>query len=86
MAGRTPPKLGQRPFTFDFTPLRKRRRYDDITQVELARAAGVHVATIHRLEHNLLTNPSLPIVVSIARLLGVPMYELFTVVEAPPEA
>jgi transcriptional regulator with XRE-family HTH domain len=78
MAGRTPPNP-VRPFGLDFTPLRRARRADEITQAELARAVGIDPATLWRLERNHIANPSLKQLVAIARALGVPMYELFTV-------
>lgn len=80
MAGRTAPKP-VRPFDLDFAPLRRLRRGDEITQVDLARAAGIYPTTLWRLENNKYVNPSLKQLVSIARALGVPMYELFTVID-----
>lgn len=59
------------------------RKYHEISQKDLARSAGVHWATIHRLENNRLVNPSLPALLSIARSLGVPMYDLFIVTDRP---
>jgi DNA-binding XRE family transcriptional regulator len=80
MAGRTPPEP-RRPFALDFAPLRKMRKYHEISQQELARAAGVHWTTILRLENNATANPSLLPVLAIARSLGVPIYDLFTVTD-----
>jgi transcriptional regulator with XRE-family HTH domain len=80
MAGRTAPKP-VRAFNLDFAPLRQLRRRDEISQVDLARAAGIHYATLWRLENNRYKNPSLKQLVSLARALGVPMYSLFTVID-----
>lgn len=81
MAGRTAPEP-TRPFTLDFTPLKRLRGYHLLSREQLARAAGVHPITIWRLESGRLKNPSLPQVVAVARALSVPMHELFTVTES----
>jgi DNA-binding XRE family transcriptional regulator len=74
-----------RPFQLDFAPLRQRRRLLEITSEDLARAVGVHYTTIYRLEHNKHRAPSVPLLVAVARALGVPMHQLFSVREGPRE-
>jgi transcriptional regulator with XRE-family HTH domain len=68
----------KRPFTLDFTPLRQRRRFLEISQRKLAESAGVHPITLWRTEQN-KTAPSIEQLVSMARSLGVPMHTLFNV-------
>ena len=82
MAGRTAPEP-IRPFTLDFTPLRKLRRYHELTQGQVARSAGLHWTTVLRIERGKGPNPSANAVVAIARALGVPMHDLFDVVDDP---
>lgn len=65
-------------FRLDFTPMRQRRRHLDMTQTQLAKAAGVHWMTIHRTERN-RTEPSLTQMVAISRALGVPLSTLVLV-------
>lgn len=64
----------------DFSRLRSRRRKLEVTQTELAQAVGCHRVTIHRIERNQM-NPTIELLVSIARALGTPMYDLFDVVD-----
>lgn len=52
----------------------------NITQVDLAAAVGVHEMTIWRLEKN-RHRPTLDLLVAIARALGSPIYQLWTVVD-----
>lgn len=80
MAGRTAPEP-TRPFSLDFTPLRRKRGHALLTREQLARAAGVDATTIWRLETNRLKNPSLTPVVALGRALGTPWPELFIVRE-----
>lgn len=89
MAGRTPPEP-TRPFVLDFTPTRRLRRYRDLSQDQLAQAAGLHWTTVHRIENNKgeaggSGNPSAMAVVALARAFGVPMHELFNVIDDPAE-
>jgi|GEM_PF-2408648 len=62
-------------FRLDFDPMRKRRRQLDMTQRQLADAAGVHWMTIHRTERN-RSEPSYSQMVAIARALGTPVSHL----------
>ncbi len=80
MAGRTAPEPIP-PFDMDFTPLRRLRSYRLLTRAQLARAAGVHPITVWRIETN-RGDPSGKAIVAIARALGVPMHDLFTVIDA----
>lgn len=81
--GKTPPKP-VRPFSLDFSPLRKLRRYHELSGDDLARSVGVHRITLYRVERG-LTTPSVTQVVAMARALGVPMHQLFTVIEGEPQ-
>ena len=84
MAGRTAPEP-TRPFSLDFTPLKRIRGYHLLTREQLARAAGVDKVTIWRLENNRhKASPSMMQVVAIARALGTPVHELYTVIEPDP--
>ena len=80
MAGRTPPEP-IRPFTLDFSPMRKLRRYHELSQGQLARSAGLHWITVYRFENGKTPNPSGLAIVALARALGVPMHDLFNVVD-----
>jgi transcriptional regulator with XRE-family HTH domain len=80
MAAPTPPNP-VRPFDLDFTPLRKIRREVDLSQAQLARAAGINAITLWRIERGRSPNPQVKILVALARALGVPMHHLFTVSE-----
>lgn len=87
MAGRTPPD-SRRPFSVDFSPLRKLRKYRELSRKDLADAAGIDQVTLWRIETNRggpggRGNPSLQAVIALSRALGVPMYELFTIADAP---
>ncbi len=80
--GRTAPEPIA-PFRLDFEPLRRRRKYLEISSRDLASAAGVHYTTIYRLENNKNETPSAALLVAVARALGVPMHQLFTVHDVP---
>lgn len=65
-------------FAIDYTPLRRIRRAKfEITMKELGRAVGVHPSTIYRLEKNRV-EPTHRLVISLARALGVPHTDLYT--------
>lgn len=49
-----------------------------MTQSELARAVGVHLTTVQRIESN-QTDPRNRLVLSIAKALGVPIHDLYWV-------
>lgn len=70
-------------FHFDFTPLRQRRRFLDVTQRELGLAIHRHPITVNRLEKGACRNPSLALLVEIGRALGTPVNQLFQVVDGP---
>lgn len=74
---RTAPKP-QRGFSLDFTPLRQRRRFLEISHRALAEAVGVHPITVWRTEQN-RTAPTVEQLVGMSRALGVPMHSLFIV-------
>lgn len=80
MAGRTAP-TPVRPFALDFAPLRKLRMFRGYSQVQTARAAGIHPITLWRLEHNKHKTPSLMQLIALGRALGVPYQDLYDVVE-----
>lgn len=61
--------------------LRTARRLKDITQVELAKAAGVHQTTISDIERGRNRNPSLDLTRRIADALGVTVDEIFPATE-----
>lgn len=65
-------------FRLDFGPMAARRRYLNMTQRQLAAAVGVHQMTIHRVEAN-RANPTKHLTVAVARALGVPEHDLYTV-------
>ncbi len=65
-------------FVLDFAPLAARRRYLNMSQERLGKAVGVSKLTILRVEKN-QTSPSKPLIVAIARALGVPEHHLYTV-------
>lgn len=72
-------------FRLDFAPLRTRRRQLDMTQKQLAAAAGIHWMTVHRTERG-RSEPSISQMVAISRALGVPTHLLYTVTSlAGPE-
>lgn len=64
----------------DFTPLRRVRERRGWSQRELSRKAGMHMATVNRIEKN-LTEPPLTKVFALSRALGVPAEQLYTIVE-----
>jgi len=64
----------------DFTPLRQVRERRGWSQKELANKAGMHMATLNRIEKN-WTEPPLAKVFALARALGVPADRLYTVAE-----
>jgi transcriptional regulator with XRE-family HTH domain len=63
----------------DFTPLRKVREGRGWSQKELAGKAGMHPATLNRIEKN-LTEAPLTKVFALSRALGVPADALYQVV------
>jgi transcriptional regulator with XRE-family HTH domain len=67
-------------FRVDLAPMRMRRRALGISRERLAAMVGVDPVTIWRYETG-RTEPSLRHIVTIARVLGVPMHDLFTVRE-----
>jgi putative transcriptional regulator len=69
-------------FALSFAPLRQRRRFLDLSQKQLASAVGVHWHTISRLERG-RTEPTLNLLVAIARALGTPLHQLFSVTDEP---
>ena len=64
----------------DFTPLRRLRESRGWSQRELATRAGMHMATINRIEKN-RTEPPIVKVLALSRALGVPTDRLYQVVE-----
>jgi transcriptional regulator with XRE-family HTH domain len=64
----------------DFTPLRKARERRGWSQRELARLAGMHPATLNRIERN-ITEAPLNKVFALSRALGKPAESLYSVVE-----
>jgi DNA-binding XRE family transcriptional regulator len=72
--------MAVRPFRLDFTPLRRRRRELEITQGDLADSAGISRQTVWRTERN-LTVPSAWQLIAIARALGAPATDLFSVID-----
>lgn len=77
--GRTPPRPTTfSRFRFDYTPLRRRRRELDLSQAALAASVGVSRVTINRIERGRVY-PSKHLSTSIARAMGVPEHELYTV-------
>ena len=76
---RTIPRLSPfSDFAIDYTPVMVHRRRARMTQSELARAVGVHLATVQRIESN-QTDPRNRLVLSIAKALGVPIHDLYWV-------
>ncbi|HVO55622.1 MAG TPA: helix-turn-helix transcriptional regulator [Solirubrobacterales bacterium] len=61
--------------------VRKKRTEMEMTQEELAAAAGMHLTWIGRLESNGGVNPTWASTKSIARALGVPHAELAALAE-----
>lgn len=68
-----------RPYELDFSPLRRARKGAEITQAQLARAAGIHPITLWRMEQNKIDNPQIKVLIALSRALGIPMHHLFTV-------
>jgi DNA-binding XRE family transcriptional regulator len=68
----------ENPLRFDFTPMRQRRRLLDISQKRLSALSGVHTNKVNYIEkgHRL---PDLPTIVTIARVLGTRIEDLFEV-------
>lgn len=66
--------------TLDFTPLRQMRRLRELSQTDLATAAGCHRVALANIERN-REMPSSVLLVSIARALGEPIHHLYRVVE-----
>lgn len=64
----------------DFTPLRRVREKRGWSQVELSKLAGMHKATLNRIEKN-QTEAPLAKVFALSRALGVPAETLYSVVE-----
>lgn len=67
-----------RPPRLDFTPLRRIRERRGWSQLTLAKRAGMHPATLNRIEKN-QTEAPLSKVVALARALGVPHEHLYQV-------
>ena len=64
----------------DFAPLRRVRESRGWSRLELAKKAGMHVATIDRIEGN-KNQPAINKVLALARALGAPAESLYDVVE-----
>lgn len=75
------PHPSVRPFRLNFRLLRQRRRELELTQRQLAAAAGMHKQTVWRIETG-RSCPSIEELVGIARALGTPMHRLFEVEDA----
>lgn len=67
--------------TIDFSPLRKAMAERHVSRKALAAEIGVAYTTIWRWEHG--STPSLKELVAVARALGWPMLDLFTVKDRP---
>ncbi len=63
-----------------FRPLAGRRRALDLTQAELAKAAGLRRNSVWRIENG-RSMPSVAHLVLIARALGSPMHQLMEIEE-----
>lgn len=67
-------------FHLDFTPMGRRRRWLNLSQRQLANAIGIHPVSQNRVENN-RGEPSMRQIVAAAKALGVPVWELFEVVD-----
>jgi|APIni6443716594_1056825.scaffolds.fasta_scaffold745077_2 transcriptional regulator with XRE-family HTH domain len=68
------------PLRLDFHKLRVARKTLDISQVELSRRCGAADKAVSNWEHG-HGYPSLPQLVQAARILSVPVFSLFDIVE-----
>jgi transcriptional regulator with XRE-family HTH domain len=80
MAGRTAPEP-IRPFDLDFTPMRKLRKFREVSAPQIARATGLHWTTVYRIENNRGTNTSAKALFAFSRAYGVPIQDLVLLVE-----
>lgn len=64
----------------DFAPLRQIRESRGWSQTQLAKTAGMHLATLNRIEKN-LREPGVTKVLALSRALGVPAERLYRIVE-----
>lgn len=69
-------------FRVDYGPMAARRRYLNVSQRRLASSVGVNTATIHRVETG-RTTPTHHLTVAIAKALGVPIHDLYRVIDLP---
>lgn len=63
--------------------VRKARKERDMTQLQLAAAAGLGIATISDIERGQITDPQLSTLASLAHALGVPIEVLWATTEQP---
>jgi len=61
---------------FDVVSIKDRRRFLDMTQEDVARAAGISIQNERRLERKEVENPNLQTVYGVSRALGVDPHEI----------
>ena len=83
--GRVAAKPPRYPFRVEFKKLRRERRERELSQKQLAKAAGVYWMTISNLELGKLKNPTIMPVIACARAMGVDWRRLLEIVDLPDE-